>query len=118
MIRCPKCAQSHDVTEFEGAQRIQCRCGFNLKISMIASIEDFLRYSESEDERKKAEEIQRDAAMICRMILDDDFSRVDVELAEANLKEKVARLFPDKIKTYEMIYQARFERLWDQFRRR
>ena len=106
----------HDVVEFEAGQRIKCRCGLKLDLSLMETVEDFLRYFESEEERKKAREIQQDAQAICQMILDEQCQAIDVEIAKENLKEKVRRYFPDKIQVYEMIYEARFRRLWDQFR--
>lgn len=106
----------HDVVEFEEGRRIKCRCGLKLDLSLMETVEDFLRYFESEEERKKAREIQQDAQAICQMILDELRSEVDVEIAKETLKEKVKRFFPDKMQVYEMIYEARFKRLWDQFR--
>jgi hypothetical protein len=50
------------------------------------------------------------------MILDENCPEVDIEIAKDTLKDKVQKLFPDKISTYEMIYEARFKRLWEQFR--
>ena len=82
----------------------------------METVDDFLRFFESEDERKKAKEIQDDAQVICLLILDDNTKEVDIEIAKSNLKEKVERYFPDKLETYRMIYESRFQRLWDQFR--
>lgn len=115
-IHCPKCGLKHDVVEFSRQQSIRCRCGFHLNISMLQTVEDFLRYFEGEEERKKANVIQKNAQLICKMILDESCARVDVEIAMANLKEEVSKIFPDKIETYEMIFEARFKRLWSQFR--
>ncbi len=106
----------HDVTEFEAGRRVKCRCGLKLDLSLISTVEDFLRYFESEEERKKAREIQQDAQDICRMILDETIAEVDIEIAKDELKKKVEGYFPDKMETYSMIYEARFKRFWDQFR--
>ena len=106
----------HDVVHFEGGKRVKCRCGLKLDISLMQTVDDFLRFFQSEEERKKAKEIQQDAQSICQMILDDECSSVDIEIAKDKLKEKVLQLFPDKMETYRMIYEARFKRLWDQFR--
>src|SRR3989338_6990556 len=115
-IRCPKCGMKHDVVEFESGRRIKCRCGLKLNLSLMETVEDFLRYFESEEERKKAQEIQEDAQRICQMILDEHCPAVDIEIAKDRLREKVSRLFPGRIETYRMIYEARFQRLWEQFR--
>jgi len=115
-IRCPQCGFQHDAAEFEGTKKIKCRCGFKLDLSLVDTVEDFLRYTESEDERKKAIEIQRGAQVVCLMILDENTPEVDIEIAKGKLKEKVQSLFPDKVSVYEMIYESRFKRLWEQFR--
>ena len=114
-IRCPKCGMKHDVVEFEAGRRIKCRCGLKLDLHLDTA-EDFLRYFESEEERKKAKEIQEGAQRICQMILNEECADVDIEIAKTRLKEKVAQYFPDKMETYRMIYEARFNRLWEQFR--
>ena len=116
-IHCPKCGAQHDVIEFEdGRDVLSCSCGQKLHVSLFETVGDFLRYFENEEEREKARILQRDAQQICRMILDEACQDVDIEIAKMNLKEKVRKLFPDRMETYRMIYEARFKRLWDQFR--
>ena len=115
-IKCPKCGFLHDVVRIEEGKKLKCRCGFKIEISLIETAEDFLRYCEGAEERKNAKEIQRDAQLICQMILDEGRQAVDIEIAKAKLEEKVKRFFPDKMETYRMIYESRFKRLWDQFR--
>ena len=115
-IRCPHCKQEYDVALFQFDRKIRCHCGRELDLSLIETIQDFERYLESVDEKEKAAEIQREAGLICQMILDDSCPAVDIEIAKQKLKERVGRIFPDKVALYEMIYEARFKRLWDQFR--
>ena len=115
-IHCPKCGKEHDVIVFQEGKKVKCRCGLKLDLSLMNSLDDFLRYFENEEERKKANVIQRDAQTICQMILDENCPEVDIEIAKNTLREKVRKLFPDKMSTYEMIYEARFNRLWQQFR--
>ena len=115
-IQCPKCGQKHDVAYFEGGKPVRCRCGLKLNLSLIQTVDDFQRYFESEEEREKAREIQREAQVICQMILDERTDAVDIEIAKERLKEKICRYFPDKTETYQMIYESRFKRLWEQFR--
>lgn len=115
-IRCPQCGAKHEVTEFSEDKELKCPCGFELNLSLIETADDFLRYCEGAEERKKAQEIQRDAQVICQMILDEGCPAIDIEIAKSKLEEKVKKLFPDKMETYRMIYEARFRRLWDQFR--
>ena len=115
-IRCPQCGVKHDVARFEGSRKLKCDCGFLLDLTLMETVDDFLRFFESEEERKKAQEIQRDAQAICQMILNEECSEVDIEIAKENLKQKVHEFFPHQMETYRMIYEARFKRLWDQFR--
>lgn len=115
-VRCPKCGLKYDVTKLEDDGKFKCRCGFELDLSLIESADDFLRYAEDAEERKKALEIQRDAQRVCQMILDESLQAVDIEIAKDKLKDKVRAFFPDKMETYQMIYESRFKRLWDQFR--
>ncbi len=115
-IHCPQCGKEYDVIEFEGEKPIQCRCGHRLDISLLETADDITRYCQNEEERKKAQEIQKDAAGICRMILFEKADAIDIEIAKSRLEEKVRELFPDKVDLYRMIYEARFIRLWEQFR--
>jgi len=77
---------------------------------------NFLHSLESEEIRKKAKEIQLDADKICDMILNGEYPEVDIQIEMNQLKEKVEQYFPNKKQLYEMIYESRFKRLWDQFR--
>ena len=116
-IRCPQCGKEYDVALFQFERKIQCHCGRRLSLSLIETIQDFERYLESVEEKEKAQEIQEGAGRICQMILDESCPDVDIEIAKAGLRERAARLFPDKLSLYEMIYEARFKRLWEQFRK-
>jgi hypothetical protein len=116
-IRCPHCGYETDVALFQFDRNIRCQCGRELDLSLIETIQDFERYLESVEERERAQEIQQAASRISQMILDDSYPDVDIEIAKAKLRERVAQLFPDKLSVYEMIYEARFRRLWEQFRR-
>lgn len=115
-IRCPKCGAKHDVIELEEGTSLKCRCGFKLDLSLIKTPDDFLRYCEGREELERAKEIQRDAQIICQMILNEECPEVDIEIAKEQLEEKVKQFFPEKMNTYRMIYDSRFNRLWQQFR--
>lgn len=116
-IRCPRCGEEHDVALFQFDRKVRCGCGHELDLSLIETVQDFERYLESVEEREKALEIQRGASLICQMILDETCPEVDIEIAKQKLRDRVVELFPDKLSVYEMIYEARFKRLWDQFRK-
>ena len=68
----------------------------------------------AEDESVRA--LQRQADRICEMIVSGDVPQIDIEIQQATLRETVARMFPDKQALYQLIYESRFRRLWQQFR--
>jgi hypothetical protein len=59
---------------------------------------------------------QRKVDRVCTLIL---FERpeCEIERARIELRSEARRLFPDKAQLYEIIYESRFRRLWNQFRR-
>ena len=69
-----------------------------------------------EEENEKLGAFQRKADRIAFLIVASDYERIDVEIEKAELREECAQLFPDKLDLYDMIYESRFRRLWDQFR--
>ena len=68
----------------------------------------------AEDETIRA--LQRQADRICEMIVSGEAPHIDIEIQQAALREAVARRFPDQQALYQMIYESRFRRLWQQFR--
>ena len=68
------------------------------------------------EENEKLAAFQRKADRIAFLIVASDYERIDVEIEKAELREECARLFPDKLALYDMIYESRFQRLWEQFR--
>ncbi len=67
-------------------------------------------------EERAAVELRLAAERICTLILTADYPEIDIEIEKANLKRRVRALFPDKVGLYEMIYESRFRRLWEQWR--
>jgi hypothetical protein len=68
------------------------------------------------DEDEHVRELSRQADRICEMIVSEDASAIDIEIQQAKLREAVARLFPDKMNLFHLLYESRFRRLWQQFR--
>ena len=68
----------------------------------------------AEDEAVRA--LQRQADRICGMIVSGDVPQIDIEIQQAALRETIARTFPDKQGLYQLLYESRFRRLWQQFR--
>ena len=90
----PLSTSNRDVVEEELAARLAALC--------------------AEDEAVR--QLQRQADRICEMIVSGEASLVDIEIQQAALREAVARMFPDKQALYQMVYESRFRRLWQQFR--
>jgi hypothetical protein len=57
---------------------------------------------------------QRQVDRVCTLIL---FERpeCEIERARIELRSEAKRFFPDNAQLYEIIYESRFRRLWDQF---
>ena len=68
----------------------------------------------AEDEAVRA--LQQQADRICEMIVSGEVPQIDIEIQQATLREMIARTFPEKQALYQLIYESRFRRLWQQFR--
>jgi hypothetical protein len=56
------------------------------------------------------------ADRVCVLILSSDLPAVDIAIERKKVRERCLELYPDGEDLYDMIYESRFERLWDQFR--
>lgn len=68
------------------------------------------------DPRQAMRDLQRMADRICVLILSSDLPAIDIEIEKSKVRERFLELYPDREELYEMIYESRFQRLWDQFR--
>lgn len=66
--------------------------------------------------RQKMAELQRMAERIYVLILDTDYPWIDVEIEKGKVRERCEELFPGRVDLYEMVYESRFQRLWEQWR--
>ena len=53
---------------------------------------------------------------LCFLIVASDISDRDINIERLFLRTEAARLFPDRFRFYEMLYESRFRRLIAQFR--
>lgn len=67
--------------------------------------------------RQRMHELQRMADRVCTLILSSDLPPIDIEIEKNKVRERCLELYPDREWLFEMIYESRFERLWEQFRR-
>ena len=68
------------------------------------------------DPRETMREVQRMADRVCTLILSSDLPAIDIEIGKGKVRERCLELYPDREELYEMVYESRFQRLWDQFR--
>ncbi len=68
----------------------------------------------AEDEAVRA--LQRHADQICELIVSGDVPLIDIEIKQAALRDAVVRAFPEKQALYQLLFDSRFRRLWQQFR--
>lgn len=121
-IRCRKCGREFDVTLFQFDKVIACPCGARVKYEHIISsvqldpLDEILREIEIKDKRERMDELKRMADRVAFLIVSSDYSGIDIEIEKGKVREKCQEFFPDRMDLYEMIYESRFERLWEQFR--
>ncbi len=66
--------------------------------------------------RETLARLKRGADRICVLILSTDLPEVDILIERERLRRLCAQLFPDREDLFEMVYESRFDRLWEQFR--
>lgn len=115
MRRCPFCGRRASAEEAWQSAPRRCACGAWLLGGGppgVMAPDARARWEEGARVRR----FQRQADRICALILREDVPEADIALARAELRETCARVFPDRLGLYEMIYESRFDRLWRQFR--
>lgn len=119
-IRCPNCKREYDVTLFEFGKDITCECGCRIGLKhqeIFSQLDEICRQYNLELEEEKLSEIKRAGDKIAFLILNTDYPHVDIEIEKTKFKSLIKELFPDKVHLYELIYEPRFNRLWEQFRK-
>ena len=66
--------------------------------------------------RERMQELQRMADRVSVLILSSDLAAIDIEIEKGKVRDRCLELYPDREELYEMIYESRFQRLWEQFR--
>ncbi len=118
-IRCSRCKREYDVTLFEFGREIICECANTLGLKneeILSQLEEICKQYDLKLEEEKLSEIKRAQDRIVFLILNTDYQEVDIEIEKAKFKELIKELFPAKAHLYELIYEPRFRRLWEQFR--
>jgi len=108
-FECPFCRQQYELERDSISDQIQCNCGHLLDLRPI-------KQALIKEARHKMKIIQRKADRICSLILISDYPEIDIEIEKTKLRDLAHELFPHQINLYRMIYESRFNRLWQQFR--
>jgi hypothetical protein len=66
--------------------------------------------------RENMRDLQRLADRVCVMILSSDLPAIDIAIEKNKVRQRCLELYPDREELYDMLYDARFQRLWEQFR--
>lgn len=114
LVECERCGQSYSRLFFEPGTTPVCRCGGTLPAGggelQFVDREALVR------EERRIGELARAADRLAFLIVATDCPRIDVDIERAALRRRCRVLFPDKMELYEMVYESRFARLWEQFR--
>ncbi len=114
-IRCPHCKREYDVTLLEFGKTVKCVCGNIVTLQHKETFEGLSEIRKEEDARIL--EIKRFADKISSLIVSTDYPKIDIEIEKEKLREKISEHSPDEIHLYDLIYEPRFKRLEEQFRR-
>jgi hypothetical protein len=106
-LRCTDCGREREIFLGEGGASVRCGCGERVETLPPGPVAEA---------RAKMDLLARLADRVSAMILMPEVPAVDVEIQKAAVREKALELFPDREDLWEMIYEARFRRLWEQFR--
>ncbi|MBI3724863.1 hypothetical protein HY251_13045 [bacterium] len=104
-VYCPRCERQYPRSLLEVGRTLLCACGATIGAAPS-------RVDRRRDQLLLGERADR----LCRMILSSDTDDVEVALERNRVRELAESLFPDRMDLYEMIYESRFDRLWQQFR--
>ncbi len=112
-IRCMYCGREYDVTLFEFEKTMRCICGHTVRLEH----REFLNERERIIEEEKVLEIKRLADRIAFLIISTDYPEIDILIEKEKFKARIEELFPDRLYLYDLIYEPRFQRLFEQFRK-
>jgi hypothetical protein len=65
--------------------------------------------------RLRLDELARESDRIVNLILHTSLPRVDIEIQISNFRDECLRQYPGSDDLFEMIYAARFRRIWRQW---
>lgn len=101
------------MTLFGFKKTVRCICGHTVKLEH----REFLNENERIIEEERILEIKRLADRIAFLIINTDYPEFDIMIEKEKFRERIEELFPEKSYLYDLIYEPRFQRLFEQFRR-
>lgn len=115
---CTQCSESYPSFLFEFGIPYRCGCGrlVGPPTPEILPTEPDSDSGLRDEENRRARELQRRAERICYLIASTDTPRKEIELEMKDLRTRCGRYFPEMRGAYERIYEARFQKLWREFR--
>jgi len=114
LVQCARCGQSYARVFLDPSSEPVCRCGTPLEIE--GPPPQFVDRDALVREERRIGELSRAADRVSFLIVATDCPRIDIDIQRAELRRRCQTLFPDKMEVYEMVYESRFRRLWEQFR--
>ena len=121
-IRCKKCGREFDITLFQFGKTVRCVCGAPVRPEHVSGppesdpLDETLKEIEIKDKRRRMDELKMLADRVASLIVSTDYARVDIEIEKEKVRRRCRELFPERMDLYEMVYESRFQRLWEQFR--
>jgi len=115
LVTCGRCGATYARVLLAG-RAPRCRCGAPL--DLVGPNPSFVDREALLAEEGKLRELGRLADRVSSLIVASDCPRVDVDIQRLALRRRCQALFPDKMQLFDMIYESRFRRLWEQFRDR
>jgi hypothetical protein len=144
-VLCSQCGAAYNPSLFQFGIPFRCECGALVdsthKISAsLGSASDgrvilYVRTPDEHDpesaerlknaarqalltEERNLGEVRHLADRIAYLITATDYPKVDIEIEKKKARRRVEKLFPDRVYLFDLIFESRFRRLWDQFRGR
>lgn len=119
LFKCPVCSKYNKIEYLPPADDIYCSCGELLVLKnefVFDQLEKICVEYQLEIENKNLDKIRNASDKIVAMILNHNCSKQMLRIEKQKLKIMIESICPDKLHLYELFYEPRFNRLWDQFR--
>ncbi len=119
IIRCPKCSKSYSQQVFKPGVDFFCSCGEKLYFKpeqVFAQLDQICNDYQLKIEEENIAKIRKSADRIVSLILNNDCSRLNIDIEKNKFKQLIEQISPKKADLYKLIYEPRFDRLWNQFR--